>query len=309
MGDAKAAKQHEKRSYDDEISSKNQIADMLSQAFRDGEPMEVLIGNQVTLFFSEIEGEPVVPAEGAENTTAEMSTNIDYLKKHEFLWLDSLEPEEGNELVEKHPDVPLTLRFFHGMTTLEGVTRFVSKVALAEGRVLKLAFPEKLGRFRQRRHYRVRTIVQALPAISVQTKTLPATAVKMVDMSIGGVGIASDLKADQLPLDTPVTLLIQVSGEPDLSIKGKVRSTCPAPRNLVRSGFLRKGEIRFGIQFEIPSAAVEKIVNQMVGRLQQIYLASRRRDEPEPARKAPSGKAQALSEALKQKQAKKGWFS
>ncbi|MBF0153300.1 MAG: PilZ domain-containing protein [Magnetococcales bacterium] len=311
--------------FDEVIQDPARIRSLLSQCLSNQDKIELQIGEQVRIYFSRLAPPPSVqmtppPPSQEPPDTAQASPSPDQAPpppnkrptpppdQKESLYLEPMEPPIGNAQIRKHPDIPVTMRFFNRMQTMEGKILFLETAQGDQGSLLRFTLPGEFGSFRQRRHYRVNVIDDYPATLTLHLPGKNSVTPKLHDISFGGLACIFPGPADSLPLETKVTLSLEVPDEAKLNLVGYVRNHEPVPHRPGTSP--PANSILVGIQLDQVDRTQEDRLNSMVGRIQQAFLASVRQKESElPRKETDNRKPSELAKLMALKKKKKlGFF-
>ncbi|OSM05122.1 PilZ domain-containing protein [Magnetofaba australis] len=296
--------------FDSLIEVPAQITEHLKRCFLEEERLEVKIGKLSRHYFSGVADRPPVdPREMEAEATQEplfLAQSVSYLDEGKYLLLEPLEPVAANALVKKHPEAPLTLRLFDGMQTMQTEVFLKGLVKVFGEPALKVTFPESLGVFRQRRHFRSHVPREARLHLAVSGKDVEPFEADGLDISVGGMAFFHhrDL-TDSLPPEKPLRLRLNMEGEETLELSAFVRANRPVLRRMVKAKLCRPIHAITAVQFDVEDAALERSINAYMGRIQQIWLAQRRKNEIELPREPKEKKSSAMDELFKTKNEKR----
>ncbi|MEO5364984.1 MAG: PilZ domain-containing protein [Magnetococcus sp. WYHC-3] len=280
--------------YEVVVDQPGAVAAALQECLREEERLELQIGHQVRVFFTQVAPElpnTPPPGEGAESAAAppqevpaaplSAGDGAGYLQRGEFLLLEPLAPANGNLILRQHPGATVQLRFFQRTDAVETWVAFQEVVQSGDRPALKVSFPRCLGRIRQRRHYRVRAIAGAELRLKVRGADFPppGAELRVLDMSAGGMAFFHELEGEGLALETPLRLTLQPPTAAPLELTALVRNDKPATRKMIHAGLCGPRGRVCGVQFDIPDQARETWIGAEVARLQQVILARKRAAE------------------------------
>ncbi|MBF0427272.1 MAG: PilZ domain-containing protein [Magnetococcales bacterium] len=290
--------------YDEIIQEPSRLRSLLGRCLSEQRKVELQIGRQVRIYFSRLVPSPELkggtdpdsaqPDAGEsmsarpESVTAN-DTSASPSNPNDSLYLLPMDPAIGNVQVRKHPDIPVTFRFFERMQTMEGEIHFQGAVSGDQGPLLRFSRPKELGTYRQRRHYRVQVIAEYPATLTLQLPGKKAITPRLQDISLGGLSCICPGPADSLPIGTKLTLTLEIPDDGRLTLNGHVRNHEPVPRSAKKEA--PPDAILVGVQLTHEDRAQEDRYSSVVGRIQQIYLASLRQEgETFTAKKEPDSR-------------------
>ncbi|MBF0176040.1 MAG: PilZ domain-containing protein [Magnetococcales bacterium] len=302
--------------YDEVIKETQRIETLLSHCLLQQEKVELQVGEQVRIYFTRMASPPAtteVVSTGHETSDhlpspisqADPILQPEDLKKSIFL--EPVEPPIGNVQIRKHPDIPVTMRFFNRMQTIEGKIRFLGTCQNNTDSLLRFTRPEEFGSFRQRRHYRVRVIPTHPAILALHMPDKKTITAKLWDVSVGGIACLLPGPVETLPAGTKLMVSLEIPHVATLSLAGYIRNHEPAPRqpNIPSS----TQTIKVGIQLDQPDRVQEDRLNIMVSHIQQAFLASLRQEKDrQPENVAGNRQPSELTKlmALKKKKSLRG---
>ncbi|MBF0135286.1 MAG: PilZ domain-containing protein [Magnetococcus sp. DMHC-1] len=300
--------------YDEIINEPNRIRSLLQLCLLHQEKVELQIGEQVRIYFSRMAPPPISdgttaaegrpPVETEQKPANPASGPGTPVNPKDNIFLIPMEPPIGNVQLRKHPDIPLTLRFFNRMQTIEGKILFQGTCQGGEGTLLRFSLPVELGSYRQRRHYRVQVIPDYPAKLTVQLPGKKIVTPRLQDISFGGISCIFPGPTDLPSLGAKLNLSLEIPDTAKLDLVGYVRNHEPVPHQ--PGSTLPANSIRVGMQLDQVNRSQEDRLNNIVARIQQAFLANLRQKEAQsPQNAADEKKPSELSKLMVLKKKKK----
>lgn len=323
--------------YDKYVVGKERVLELLGVAFKEKFRIEVQIGNQAKLFFTDVIDhlpEPIqeVNDEGQLVTVEPDYIPLSYLNEMEYVLLRGVKPAIGNAHLKKIGDRKLLIRFFSGLNALEAEVDFQGFVQVRLENAVKIGFPEQFGVILKRRHFRFPIPLETKLALSATIKNTMVnrySSPHVADICAGGLSFTHPFRSEVFKTDAVVNLVLRLPGAFYLKVDGFVRSNAPVTSKMVvqSKGKCHRDDSVCGVQFDLEDGAVEAKVGEIVAFLQaenikdnvkedpleissSLMFVDDPADAPPPREKEPPKEKKKAKEPLKKKPAakKKGLF-
>ncbi|MBF0189047.1 MAG: PilZ domain-containing protein [Magnetococcales bacterium] len=269
--------------YLEEVTEATRIRDFIKYALVGEERVEIQLGKQVRVFYTQFVDQIPEPVEeigddGEAKLVQPYYPSLSYLHDLTHVLVEPILPVKGTLLLRKFPRVGLTMRFFNGEHRVEAKMRLRGMVTVEGRKMLKLSFPKRVELREARRHFRVPVTHYFKLALDVQSGRVDRTTVTIRDLSLGGLSFCHGLDLEQLPQESKLQCILTIPDEPIIKAMAYVRNHSPVTKKMAQQRRCRISHTICGLQFDMTDAKLENRLSDIVGRLQLEYIGKLKQD-------------------------------